>query len=441
MSGFFWKSKRAGASGQGADQAKSETNARPEAGDEARFADTAELDRVNYDDEDDEGDSANGDDEKTQLSIDQRRPSLPCQPVRGGPPSAAGALGDDEDDDEKTALSVPVRPATQERRGAAMASDSLYSRLVGEASRPRTSNDANRKRDEGEDDDKTRQIQWASQALGQGGGERTSPRGTAAAAPVQADDFQDWLDATPAREADTGRVTAPPRFDRDGEVAASTPTPETRDVQAADGVAPVDEALDEDIDELSPVPGDDLEEGEAELRARARDVELLILDVDGVLTDGGLHYGPQGEALKRFHVQDGHGIVLARKAGLKIAILTARTSQIVEYRARELGIAPVFQGRKDKLAGFEALLAEERLGADQVAYMGDDLNDLGVLARVRLSACPADACPEVRERAAIVVSSAGGGGAVRELIEFILKAQGKWSAIVQEALADGPRSG
>ena len=176
------------------------------------------------------------------------------------------------------------------------------------------------------------------------------------------------------------------------------------------------------------------------MKARAREIELLVLDVDGVLTDGGLYYGPEGEALKRFNVQDGHGITLARKAGLAVAILTARTSQIVATRAGELGISPVFQGRKDKLQGLEELLDEARVDASRVAYMGDDLNDLGVLNRVRLSACPADACPEVRERAAIIASSAGGHGAVRELVEFILKAQGKWQPIVEQALGQKPRA-
>src|SRR5690349_20462754 len=124
---------------------------------------------------------------------------------------------------------------------------------------------------------------------------------------------------------------------------------------------------------------------------RARGVRLLALDVDGVLTDGGLWYGPDGEALKRFDVRDGHGIVLLREAGLPAAVLTARTSSMVEVRGRELGLRFVLQGRKDKSAGLDELLALASLTAAEVAYVGDDVNDLPVLERVGFSACPADA--------------------------------------------------
>ena len=122
----------------------------------------------------------------------------------------------------------------------------------------------------------------------------------------------------------------------------------------------------------------------------------------------------------------------ARRAGLETAFLTARTSQIVEARARELGIALVCQGRKDKLQGLSEVLSAAGLEALSAAYMGDDLIDLAAMVRCGLSGCPADACPEVRGRAHFVAGSPGGSGAVREFIEMILKAQGKW-----EALAEG----
>lgn len=164
----------------------------------------------------------------------------------------------------------------------------------------------------------------------------------------------------------------------------------------------------------------------AELDERAARCELLVFDVDGVLTDGGLLYGPSGEALKRFDVKDGHGLVMARLMGLRCAILTARTSEIVQRRASELGLAAVRQGQKDKRTGFNSLLADLQVQPDKSAYMGDDVNDLGPLALAGLPACPADAVAEVRQAASFVAQSPGGRGAVRELIELVLKAKGLW---------------
>lgn len=153
-------------------------------------------------------------------------------------------------------------------------------------------------------------------------------------------------------------------------------------------------------------------------------IQLLALDVDGVLTDGGLHYGPAGEVMKRFHVRDGHGIVRLHAAGVRTAILTARSSQIVDVRARELSIAFVLQGRKDKGRGFDELLAMAGLPAESVAYVGDDLNDLPVLERAGFSACPADADPGVRARVHHVCALPGGQGAVREICELLIAARG-----------------
>lgn len=167
---------------------------------------------------------------------------------------------------------------------------------------------------------------------------------------------------------------------------------------------------------------------------RARKVKLLVLDVDGVLTDGGLYYGPEGEALKRFDVKDGHGIVLCRDTGLPSAILTARSSRAVEVRAGELRIPFVLQGQRDKKAGLEKLLGLCELAPEALAYIGDDVNDLPVLTRVGFAAAPADARPEVKEHVHYVCENRGGHGAVRELCELLLRAQGRW----EEALALHP---
>ncbi|MBM4378062.1 MAG: HAD hydrolase family protein [Deltaproteobacteria bacterium] len=174
-----------------------------------------------------------------------------------------------------------------------------------------------------------------------------------------------------------------------------------------------------------------------ELQARAAAVKLLVLDVDGVLTDGGLYYGPSGEALKRFNVKDGHGIVMARLSGLPTAVLTARTSEMVAVRGRELGLAAVLQGRRDKAAGFAELCDGLKVQPSECAYMGDDTNDLPVLQRCGLPACPADAVAEVRAASAFIARAAGGHGAVRELVELCLKASGRWEAALSHATGNG----
>ncbi len=177
---------------------------------------------------------------------------------------------------------------------------------------------------------------------------------------------------------------------------------------------------------------------DAELSERASRVRLVVLDVDGVLTDGGLWYGAQGELQKRFDVKDGHGLVLLRHAGIPSAILTARRSEIVAVRAAELGIAHVLQGEKDKGRGLAKLLDATGLAPEQLAYMGDDVNDLPVLARVGLPCCPADAVDEVRAACRFVSRRPGGHGAVRELCERVLQAQGRWEGAL--AFAAGLRT-
>jgi 3-deoxy-D-manno-octulosonate 8-phosphate phosphatase (KDO 8-P phosphatase) len=146
---------------------------------------------------------------------------------------------------------------------------------------------------------------------------------------------------------------------------------------------------------------------------RAARVRLVVLDVDGVLTDGRLYFGPDGEALKVFDVRDGHGVRLLREAGLGVALLSGRASPIVARRASELDIAPVVQGERDKLAGLNRLLAA-------CAYMGDDWPDLPVMAQVGFAAAVADAAPEVRRAAHWIAQADGGRGAVRALAEFLL---------------------
>jgi 3-deoxy-D-manno-octulosonate 8-phosphate phosphatase (KDO 8-P phosphatase) len=160
--------------------------------------------------------------------------------------------------------------------------------------------------------------------------------------------------------------------------------------------------------------------------ARATRVRLLVLDVDGVLTDGGLFYGPEGEELKRFDVQDGLAIVEAQRAGLAVAIISGRRSVAVSRRAAELGVAEVHQGVGDKTAVLEALRERSGLAPSDLAVMGDDLPDLPLMRRAGLALAPANAVAEVRRRAHWVSRRPGGGGAVREAIEWLLRARRAW---------------
>jgi 3-deoxy-D-manno-octulosonate 8-phosphate phosphatase (KDO 8-P phosphatase) len=150
-------------------------------------------------------------------------------------------------------------------------------------------------------------------------------------------------------------------------------------------------------------------------------VRLLLLDVDGVLTDGRIWYGPEGEAVKAFDVQDGHGIVLLRDH-VQLGVISGRPGKASETRLRELRFQHLVFGERDKLAGYARLALG--IPDEEVAYMGDDVNDLPLLRRVGLSAAPADARPEVREAVHFVARSGGGRGAVRELCELVLRAKG-----------------
>jgi 3-deoxy-D-manno-octulosonate 8-phosphate phosphatase (KDO 8-P phosphatase) len=161
---------------------------------------------------------------------------------------------------------------------------------------------------------------------------------------------------------------------------------------------------------------------------RAAGVRLMIFDVDGVLTDGSLHYGPQGELIKTFNVLDGHGIKLLQGSGVATAIISARASEIVARRAADLGILHLHQGVHDKGAAFRALLAETGVAATACGFIGDDVIDLPILLRVGFAASVPNAHAEVRARAHYVTQAAGGRGAVRELCDFILRAQGNYEA-------------
>jgi 3-deoxy-D-manno-octulosonate 8-phosphate phosphatase (KDO 8-P phosphatase) len=161
-------------------------------------------------------------------------------------------------------------------------------------------------------------------------------------------------------------------------------------------------------------------------RVRPASIRLLVLDVDGVLTDGSLLYGPSGEEVKRFHVQDGLAVVAARRSGLEVAVITGRASAAVTRRMAELGLGEVHQGVEDKLAALRGVL--ERLGVaeDEVAVMGDDLTDLPLMRRAGLALAPANAVAEVRRAAHWVSRRRGGEGAVREAVEMLLRSRRAW---------------
>ena len=172
----------------------------------------------------------------------------------------------------------------------------------------------------------------------------------------------------------------------------------------------------------------------ADILARACAVKVLIFDVDGVLTDGSLFYGDDGQEYKAFNSRDGHGIKMLRDTGVEAAILTGRNSQVVLHRARNLGIARIIQGSHDKLVSYQAMLAETGLKPEETAYMGDDLVDLPVMRRCGLACTVPDAPAEVKARAHYVAGAGAGRGAAREVCELIMRAQGTWAG--QVALYD-----
>jgi 3-deoxy-D-manno-octulosonate 8-phosphate phosphatase (KDO 8-P phosphatase) len=167
---------------------------------------------------------------------------------------------------------------------------------------------------------------------------------------------------------------------------------------------------------------------------RARRLQLLIFDVDGVLTDGSLYYADGGEEIKAFNVRDGLGVKLVQSAGIATAIITGRRSPLVENRARDLGIRHVIQGAEDKAAAFAQLLANCGCGAEASGYVGDDVVDLPVFKRCGLAIAVADAHDRVKSHAHYVTQARGGHGAVRETCELVLAAQGKLETAMEAYL-------
>jgi 3-deoxy-D-manno-octulosonate 8-phosphate phosphatase (KDO 8-P phosphatase) len=159
---------------------------------------------------------------------------------------------------------------------------------------------------------------------------------------------------------------------------------------------------------------------------KAKNIKLLILDIDGVLSDNKLYYGDNGIEYKSFYTRDGHGMVMLQKSGIEIAIITGRESPLINTRMQDLKIKHVYQGKPDKLPTFLALVKKLGLKFEEIAYIGDDILDLPILTRVGLAAAPKDADIEVINRVNLISEHFGGQGCVREICELILKSQNLW---------------
>lgn len=162
-------------------------------------------------------------------------------------------------------------------------------------------------------------------------------------------------------------------------------------------------------------------------------IRLLVLDVDGTMTDGGVYYDATGNELKKFAIKDGAGLVLARTAGIRVMICTGRACEAVRRRAADLKITDVYQNVPRKAEFLRQFMAENGYSKEEAAYCGDDLNDLAAMALCGFVACPADAAPEVKARANYQCPQRGGEGAVRGAVEYILRADGRWAGAVQAA--------
>ncbi len=172
-----------------------------------------------------------------------------------------------------------------------------------------------------------------------------------------------------------------------------------------------------------------------EVERRAARVQLLLLDCDGVLTDGRITPVPGGDELKSFHTRDGHGLVMLHRAGLRSGIISGRTSRLVEMRAADLGVAFVRQGAPNKIEAFEGLISEAGVSPDRACFVGDDVVDIPLMRRCVLGVAVADATPDTRAAAHHVTRLPGGCGAVREVCELLLKAQGRWEELMRRYLA------
>ena len=160
-----------------------------------------------------------------------------------------------------------------------------------------------------------------------------------------------------------------------------------------------------------------------EVYAKARNIKLLICDVDGVMTDGGLYFGDDGQEYKTFHSREGLGIKMLQRSGVKLSVITARTSEVVTHRMKNLTIKHVYQGQEDKVSAFEQLCRELHLDTEEVAYVGDDVVDLPVMTKVGFAVAVADAHEVVKKHSHWVTEHAGGRGAVRDVCELLMKAQ------------------
>ena len=169
-----------------------------------------------------------------------------------------------------------------------------------------------------------------------------------------------------------------------------------------------------------------------EFTQRARKIRMLILDVDGVMTNGQVLLMPNGDEVKQFSILDGFGIVCAMKSGIRVGIISGRKSPSLQVRCEELGIQDLYMGEMDKLPLLEELAAKYSLAIEEIAYIGDDVPDLPVLLRVGLSAAPANAHPDVTSRVHFVLQNRGGDGAVREFTDLLLKAQEKYPALLEK---------
>jgi 3-deoxy-D-manno-octulosonate 8-phosphate phosphatase (KDO 8-P phosphatase) len=172
-----------------------------------------------------------------------------------------------------------------------------------------------------------------------------------------------------------------------------------------------------------------------EVERRAARVKLLLLDCDGVLTDGRITLVGEADEQKSFNTRDGHGLVLLHRAGLRSGIISGRTSSAVVRRAEDLGIAYVRQGALNKIEVFDRLLSAEGFGADEVAFVGDDVTDIPLMLRSGLGVAVADATPDTLDAAHYVTRLPGGSGAVREVCELVLKAQGLWAGLMKRYLS------
>jgi len=171
------------------------------------------------------------------------------------------------------------------------------------------------------------------------------------------------------------------------------------------------------------------------LRQRLAAIEMIVFDVDGVLTQGDIVYTDEGAEAKAFDVKDGLGLRVASEIGLQLAIMTARSSRVVERRARDLHVLNVLQRVGDKAAALRGMAEEKGLSLDRVAFMGDDFNDRDAMRSAGVSMAPSDAIPEIRQLADLVTDAPGGRGAARQAVEAILHAQGRWDQAVEDYLA------